>query len=155
MERAGDGFAVTLDGRTWRVNASRVDAYALSLILDNEVENRGGVEVTIVPGSVAGRFTVQVGAIPVHVTVNGRRRQGPAEDPAESGPQRITAPMPGKIVRLYVKPGDAVRARQPLVVVEAMKMENELRAGRHGTVTEVHGREGLSVDAGALLIVIQ
>jgi biotin carboxyl carrier protein len=45
--------------------------------------------------------------------------------------------------------------RQPVVVVEAMKMENELRAGRAGTVAEVHAREGQSVEAGALLVVIQ
>jgi biotin carboxyl carrier protein len=56
---------------------------------------------------------------------------------------------------VLVAPGDRVTARQPLVVVEAMKMENELRAGRDGTVSEIHAREGVSVDAGALLIVIQ
>jgi biotin carboxyl carrier protein len=74
---------------------------------------------------------------------------------AASGPQRVTAPMPGKVVRVLVKPGDAVAARQPVVVVEAMKMENELRAGREGTVSDVQVREGMSVDAGALLLVIQ
>jgi acetyl-CoA carboxylase biotin carboxyl carrier protein len=56
---------------------------------------------------------------------------------------------------VFVRPGEAVTARQPLVVVEAMKMENELRANRDGTVAEVHVREGLSVEAGAPLIVIQ
>ena len=59
--------------------------------------------------------------------------------------------MPGKVVRVLVKAGDTVRARQPVVVVEAMKMENELRADRDGTVAEIHVREGKSVDAGALL----
>ena len=63
--------------------------------------------------------------------------------------------MPGKIVRVSVAPGEAVRARQTLVVIEAMKMENELKAGRDGTVGELHAREGASVDAGALLVVIQ
>jgi biotin carboxyl carrier protein len=63
--------------------------------------------------------------------------------------------MPGKILRVLVRPGDAVGARQPVVVVEAMKMENELRASRDGQVAEIHVREGMSVDAGALLIVIQ
>ena len=63
--------------------------------------------------------------------------------------------MPGKVVRVLVKAGDAVRARQPVVVVEAMKMENELRADREGTVAEIHAREGVSVEAGALLVVIQ
>jgi biotin carboxyl carrier protein len=63
--------------------------------------------------------------------------------------------MPGRIARMLVKVGDVVVPRQPVVVVEAMKMENELRAARGGTVAEVHGREGASVDAGALLVVIQ
>ena len=63
--------------------------------------------------------------------------------------------MPGKVVRVLVGVGDVVQARQPVVVVEAMKMENELRASRVGTVTEVHVREGVSVDAGAPLVVIQ
>ena len=60
-----------------------------------------------------------------------------------------------KVVRVLVKAGDLVTPRQPVVVVEAMKTENELRADRDGTVTDVHVREGLSVDAGALLLVIQ
>jgi len=63
--------------------------------------------------------------------------------------------MPGKVVRVLVKSGDQVRARQPLVVVEAMKMENELRALLDGTVADVQVREGQSVDAGALLVVVQ
>ena len=74
---------------------------------------------------------------------------------AGAGPQRIVAPMPGKIVRVGVRAGEAVRARQTLVVIEAMKMENELKAGRDGIVGELHAREGASVDAGALLVVIQ
>jgi len=160
VERAGDGFAVELDGRSWRIDASRVDAHTLSLILDNEVDRkdraeRAGSEVTVVPGQSAGQFTIQVGALPIAVTVNGRRHRAGLSDPASAGPQRIAAPMPGKIVRVFVRPGDAVTARQPLVVIEAMKMENELRANRDGTVAEVHVREGLSVEAGAPLIVIQ
>jgi biotin carboxyl carrier protein len=63
--------------------------------------------------------------------------------------------MPGKVVRVLVAVGDAVEPRQPMIVVEAMKMENELRASRAGTVSEVHVREGVSVEAGAPLVVIQ
>ena len=159
VERAGDGFALELDGRPWRVDASRVDAHTLSLILDNEADRkdtvkRAGFEVTVVPGPSAGQLTIQVGALPIAVTVNGHRRRAASPDATVAGPQRIAAPMPGKIVRVFVRPGDAVTARQPLVVVEAMKMENELRASRDGTVAEVHVQEGLSVEAGALLIVI-
>jgi biotin carboxyl carrier protein len=63
--------------------------------------------------------------------------------------------MPGKVVRVLVAPGDEVASRQGLVVVEAMKMENELRAGRAGRVSEVLVVEGTSVEAGALLVVLE
>jgi len=72
-----------------------------------------------------------------------------------SGPARIAAPMPGKLVRLLVEVGQQVEAGQGLVVIEAMKMENELRASRSGTVKEVPVREGQAVDAGALLVVVE
>ena len=82
----------------------------------------------------------------------GRRTAGPARG---AGPQRVTAPMPGKVVRVLVKPGDAVEPRQGLVVVEAMKMENELRAARDGRVRDGARREGQSVEAGAVLLVVE
>ena len=72
-----------------------------------------------------------------------------------AGPQRVIAPMPGKIVRVLVKAGDEVKARQGLVVVEAMKMENELRATRDGRVKDVHVAEGALVESGRLLLVIE
>ena len=70
------------------------------------------------------------------------------------GPIAIASPMPGRVVRVLVTPGAAVVARQGLVVVEAMKMENELRAPRAGTVAEVRVREGATVDANTVLVVI-
>jgi biotin carboxyl carrier protein len=62
--------------------------------------------------------------------------------------------MPGRVVKVLVKPGDQVVARQGLVVVEAMKMENELRAPGPGTVAEVRASEGASVEANAVLVVL-
>ena len=79
-------------------------------------------------------------------------RRGAADG---DGPARLVAPMPGKVVRVLVAPGDEVVARQGLVVVEAMKMENELRAGRAGRVSQVLISEGTSVEAGALLVVLE
>ena len=73
---------------------------------------------------------------------------------ARVGPQPILAPMPGRILKVLVKMGDAVEARQGLVVVEAMKMENELRSPKAGTVTEIRVTEGMSVEANAVLIVV-
>ena len=167
--RAGDGFAVTVDGRTRRVDAARIDAHTLSLLLDNVSPgdntaappdlngHRRGYEVSVVPDPAGGQLTVHVGSAPILVRLNGLRRSGrrDAGGVAGSGPQRLVAPMPGKVVRVLVKLGDLVSPRQALVVVEAMKMENELRASRDGTVAEIHVREGISVDAGALLLVIQ
>ena len=95
--------------------------------------------------------------IPVQIRPAGsfgrQKKDGPAAHTA--GPQRIMAPMTGKVVRVLVKPGDDVRARQGLVVVEAMKMENELRAARDGRVRDVAVTEGQSVDAGAVLVVVE
>jgi biotin carboxyl carrier protein len=170
VTRAGDAFTVLVDGRSSHVNAVRVDAYTLSLLIDPAVHPdpatagasaaldgiHGSHEVTIAPDPVARQLTVRVGTTPMMVALNGRRRWGRKDDGGHtaSGPQRVVAPMPGKIVRVLVKPGDPVRARQGLVVIEAMKMENELRAARDGTVTEVQAREAMSVDAGAVLVVI-
>jgi biotin carboxyl carrier protein len=153
VTREGDGFAVTVDGATKHVDAARIDGSTLSLIVDSVWPT----DITVAPAAAAGHLTVHVDGTPVAVTMNGRRRWGRRDEGAESGsePQRLVAPMPGKVVRVLVSVGDAVQARQPVVVVEAMKMENELRATRAGTVAEVHVREGVSVDAGAPLVVIQ
>ena len=68
--------------------------------------------------------------------------------------QAIKAPMPGRVVRVLVAVGDRVTAHQPLVVVEAMKMENELRAPRDGVVKEVLAMPGAAVESGAVLVVV-
>ena len=160
---AGDSFAVTIDGVTRHVDMARIDAHLASLVVDGVWPDatRRSHEVTVA-ADPAGGFAVRVDGTPVAAAMNGRKRWrgadrglGMAGGAAASGPQRLTAPMPGKIVRVLVKAGDTVAARQPVVVVEAMKMENELRAGREGTVSDVQVREGMSVDAGALLLVIQ
>jgi biotin carboxyl carrier protein len=157
VQRAGQRFAVAVDGRTHQVDLARIDTQTMSLIVEPTAEGSGRrtYDVSIVPD--AAGLAVWVGAIPVPVTVNGGRRgrRSDAAVHAGSGPERVVAPMPGKVVRVAVKAGEAVHVRQTLVVVEAMKMENELRASRDGTVSELHAREGSSVEAGALLVVIQ
>jgi biotin carboxyl carrier protein len=74
---------------------------------------------------------------------------------AAVGEQRIVAPMPGKVLRVLVTAGQEVAARQPLVVVEAMKMENELASPKAGRIREVAVSEGASVEAGRLLVVVE
>jgi len=112
-------------------------------------------EVAFSP-SAEGSMTVHVDGVPVEVSINRMRRPGAtASQPADEGPQQVTAPMPGKIVKLLVKPGEKVQPRQGVVVVEAMKMENELRARAAGTVSEVRVTEGASVEAGAILVILE
>ena len=153
VTRSGDGFAVSVDGHTRQVDAARIDAHTLSLLVDSVWSN----EVSIAAHPASGQLDVHVGVdrrSPSRSTA-GAAGDGRKTGDAGSGPQRLVAPMPGKVVRVLVKKGDAVTARQPIVVVEAMKMENELRASHDGTVAEIHVSEGMSVDAGALLLVIQ
>jgi len=160
VSRTGNGFTVTIDGRAFHVDAARVDAHTLSILIADPPGASGSsrsYEVTVTPDAASGQLGVLVGSTPLTVALNGRRRSSRRDDGAHAGggPQRVVAPMPGKIVRVLVRAGDRVAPRQPLVVVEAMKMENELRAGRSGTIDEVHAQEGQSVEAGTLLVVIQ
>ena len=71
------------------------------------------------------------------------------------GRQNVTAPMPGKVVRLLVADGDSVQAGQGIAVVEAMKMQNEMKAPRSGRVAALAVHEGDTVGAGAVLAVIE
>jgi biotin carboxyl carrier protein len=161
VHRADSGFVVTVDGQEWQVDAARVDAQTLSLLI-RAAPTGGGTgqtwshEVTVSRDLQTSTLAVRVGDVPVSVSMNGRRRWGRGDESAagHSGPERLLAPMPGKIVRVLVKTGEPVSARQPVVVIEAMKMENELKASQAGTVAEIHVRDGQSVDAGALLAVI-
>jgi biotin carboxyl carrier protein len=74
------------------------------------------------------------------------------EQVALGGTQRLVAPMPGTVLRVLVAAGDEVQARQPLVVLEAMKMETPVSAPFAGRVSAVHAEQGASVAAGALLV---
>ena len=76
------------------------------------------------------------------------RRHGHVE---AEGRQQILAPMPGKVVRLLVKAGDEVKAGQGLLVVEAMKMQNEVRSPKTGKVERLLAKEGQPVNAGEIL----
>jgi len=80
-----------------------------------------------------------------------RNRGGSLE---AEGRQQVLAPMPGKIVRVLVSAGDSVRAGQGLLVVEAMKMQNEIRAPKSGTIDRVRVVEGQTVNAGQVVVIV-
>lgn len=159
LERRDAGFRVTVDDQVFDVHAADVDGRALSMLVGSTAAQGAGrsVEAVVAAGKAPGELQVAVGGrtIAVHVvtTERSRRRGGGPGD--TSGPQRITAPMPGKVVRVLVAEGAEVQAKQALVVVEAMKMENELRAARAGRVVSIAVVEGQSVDAGAVLAVVE
>lgn len=149
---------VTMDGWRGLVDAVPVGPDRWSLIVRDEATGR--------PVSVDAVVTRRNGDGSVDVHVNGHRmvvghrsglgRRARSDGAAHSGgPQRVVAPMPGKIARVLVRPGDEVQPRQGLVVVEAMKMENELRAARAGRVRDISVVQGQSVDAGAVLLVVE
>jgi 3-methylcrotonyl-CoA carboxylase alpha subunit len=116
----------------------------------------GGVSYLVDLAEEDGEVVVTFGAEPYRVRVveHGRAlgRRGPGSG-AGAG-QRLVAPMPGRVVAVHVRPGDRVEAGAPLVVLEAMKMENEFRATAGGVVTDVPVSAGQAVNAGDLLVAV-
>jgi biotin carboxyl carrier protein len=160
VARYGALLQVTVDGRAHLVDATPVGEGGLSLLLQSDGDPLPvrSIDASILARNGNGQLDVHVAgtSVPVHVREGSSRGQrGGSGGKTGAGPQRVIAPMPGKIVRVLVKPGDAVTPRQGLVVVEAMKMENELRAGREGRVREVAVAEGQSVEAGAVLVIVE
>lgn len=145
-----DRFQVWIDGEAHAVDVRQTDV-GLSLVF----EDGRSLEAAATPQG-AGEWLIQLPHVDVAVVVDGQRhgRRG-AGGPSGAGTQRVTAPMPGRVVRVLVAVGDEVTHRQGLVVVEAMKMENELGAPKAGRITEIAVVEGVSVEAGRLLIVIE
>jgi biotin carboxyl carrier protein len=154
IERAETGkYRVSLDGQAHDVDASRVGVYGLSLL---DVATGVVRDVQVTPSGARGEFLVTTGGRTVVATLNGRRSgRAQGEGGSADGEQAVTAPMPGRVVRVLVAPGDEVAVRQGVVVVEAMKMENELRSPKAGRVKDVAVTPGTSVEAGRTLVIIE
>jgi biotin carboxyl carrier protein len=134
-----------------RVDARRTDLGVSLLFVDS-----GRVADAAVTERARGALLVQFPSVDVSAAVGDRGQLAvPAADSRGTGQQRVTAPMPGRILRILVQQDAEIVAGQGLVVIEAMKMENELKAQRGGFVRELLMAEGDSVEAGRLLIVIE
>ena len=174
LRREGTLWVAGLDGREVAVSIVEIGGRWSMLLgppeggpYDNDVVSGGNdvvsgfsrtsYEIAFEPGT-GGELVVHVNGAAVQLTILDRQRRarrGGPEAGADTQPRTIVAPMPGRIVKVLVKPGEVVQARQGLIVVEAMKMENELRAPRDGTVEDVRVAEGSSVEANAVLVVLR
>jgi biotin carboxyl carrier protein len=148
------GYQVTVDGKPVAVDVMRGERFWSLLV--------GGASYELSFGEETGGVTmVHVNGHAIPVIVSGGAHFGTAARRARGvpagadGPQRLTAPMPGRVVKWLVRAGDRVEVRQGLVVIEAMKMENELRSPKAGTVTETRVPEGTTVEAGTTLAVVE
>ena len=154
LDADGHRLRVSIDGAAREFDARRVGADGLSL-----VEVGGACRSHHVRIAATGRGVLEVSVagtvVPVEVGDLRASRAGGRGAATPAGPQSVVAPMPGKVARLLVETGDQVAANQGVVIVEAMKMENELRAARAGRVAAVRVAAGASVESGKVLVVIE
>lgn len=146
----GGDFRVTLDGVCQNVHVRATD---LGLFLTHPSTGRS-VDLALTEG-LGGEWLLQFPHVTLSAVVDGRRVRRGGGPAVVAGEQRVTAPMPGRVVRVLVKAGDDVSPRQGLIVVEAMKMENELTSPKAGKVKEIAVTEGQSVESGRLLVIVE
>jgi biotin carboxyl carrier protein len=155
LEASVTADTVELDGVA---HTARIGAVGTSPIRIMVLDGRS-YEVVAVPGGERGTWRLSLRGERVDVDVMDERRHAIRATLGRSGPAasggRITAPMPGLVVRVLVEEGQVVPAGAGVVVVEAMKMENELSTGVAGRVRTVHAVPGAAVDKGQVLVEIE
>jgi biotin carboxyl carrier protein len=138
----------TVDGRLVEADAIRISRSAYSILL-------GGRSLEVTAEETSNGLLIRANGREFQVDIfdprSWRRRHGAGIE--LEGRQQLVAPMPGKIVRVLVAAGEQVSAGQGLLVIEAMKMQNEIRSPKSGTVEKV-AREGQTVNAGEVLAIV-
>jgi len=147
LESTASGWKCRMDGREVAIDVAEVNADRVSILFDGRsYDVRRGSEEEVFVGS--NRYQVSV--------TDARSWRGKRHlAGGETGPQRLTASMPGKIVRVLATENGKVSAGQGVIVIEAMKMQNEIRSPREGTVKKMLVREGSNVNAGETLAIIE
>jgi acetyl/propionyl-CoA carboxylase alpha subunit len=149
LSRADDRWSCRLDGREVEVDAALVRPDVLSLRVGNrayEVKCEG----------IDGGTHIWVGSDRFAVEVRDPRSiRGRVRAVDHEGPRKLTAPMPGKIVRVMVNQGDEIEAGAGVMVVEAMKMQNEIKSPKKGTIQKILVGEGAAVNAGDVLAIVE
>jgi pyruvate carboxylase subunit B len=155
IELSIDGDEVQVDGFAVHARLSDVEGTPVRMLTVGDEVHR----VVVRPGATRGRYTLWVDGFRHEVEALDERmhaiRELAAATTGPTGPEPLVAPMPGMIVRVLVQPGDVVQPGQGLVVMEAMKMENELRAATPASVRAVRAQPGSAVEKGALLIELE
>ena len=151
LEKSANSWKCKVDGHEFEVDAAVTAREILSLLVNGKQyetkrEHSLNGDVHLVIGSE--RF-----AIEVRDPRSLRSRRGGGA--ADHGPQKLLAPMPGKVVRILVAEGDEVEKGQGVIVVEAMKMQNEIKSPKKGAVRKITATEGATVNAGDALAVIE
>lgn len=147
LEKNGSAYKVLLDSQPVDADLILATPNAVSVLLNGTAFE---FYVAAAPG---GSYTLKSGSHEFHAEVRDPRswrgrKQGGLD---AEGRQEIVAPMPGKVIRLLVKAGDQVETGQGLVVVEAMKMQNEIRSPKKGRIERLQAKEGQLVNAGDIL----
>jgi biotin carboxyl carrier protein len=149
LKRVDGRWSCRLDGREAEVDAVLARPDVLSLRIGNQA-----YEVKC--ERVAGDLHLWVGSARFAVEVRDPRSLGGRVRAADDhGPKKLTAPMPGKIVRVLASQGDKVDAGAGVLVVEAMKMQNEIKSPKKGTIQKILVSEGAAVNAGDVLAIVE
>ena len=153
MRREGERVYADVGGRAYEIEARATGGGEYLLLHEGRVYDCR-------VGQAEGRgvlLVVSVGAREYDVTLTDPKhlRGAGVAHVSDAGRAQVTAPMPGKVVRVLVEAGQEVEAGAGLVVVEAMKMQNELKSPKAGTVTELRAEPGATVNAGDVLAVIE
>jgi biotin carboxyl carrier protein len=146
---------IFLDGREIQLNANETpDAREVEPGVYSILRQGKSYVVRVRPGPEG--LLVEVGDSRWQAEVRDPRNSGRRQNSAiGSGRQKIASPMPGKVVRVLVTEGQQIEPGQGLIVVEAMKMQNEMKATKAGKVVEIRTKEGATVGAGEVLAIIE
>ena len=144
-------YRVSVDGNEFLVDGKKTGRTNFSLIVDNrsfeiEVDNAGDEYRVLVDGR-----TYHVNLIDERRVLTGGGQSGSQLQ----GRQKVSVPMPGKVIAVLVAEGDRVEKGQGLVIVEAMKMENEVHSPISGEVREIKVTPGDTVEGGAVLVIVE
>ncbi|HQR38411.1 MAG TPA: hypothetical protein PLF26_08405 [Blastocatellia bacterium] len=145
----GSAFRLRVDGRDVTGDVRLPEAGVYTFYVGSRV-----IEARVSRLAADNTVRVQIGAETAEVLIVDPKRRRPGSHGSSEGEQTLVAPMPGKVVALLANVGDEVAIGQGVIVVEAMKMQNEVKAAKAGVVAEIRAAVGDTVNAGQVLATI-